>query len=194
MPWIWCVSLPLTVLWFKYCCSIPDILGSRLEFERSGDLASNAALCYICAGNVDKLVSWWNRFNGSQSPTALQVSGWRGCTLYVILWLTCFGIFRGCLKCYHKGKKESYLWICKNAVYGWSNFVNPIKNCWEQKRQYHMVSSLEFHLINIHLIQLTPLILDLLGAQDSWARDKWGFPLSPTFRQCRITSNFLLPV
>ena len=52
-----------------------DILGERLESEEGGGLAMNACLCYICAGNVDKLVQCWIRINRNHNtPAALQVS------------------------------------------------------------------------------------------------------------------------
>lgn len=49
-----------------------DILGYRLETEQNGKLAINACLCYICAGNVEKLVSCWSKINKTSSPEALQ--------------------------------------------------------------------------------------------------------------------------
>ena len=52
-----------------------DLLGSRLESEGDETLAANACLCYICAGNLEKLVSCLNKHvNNSASPAALQVS------------------------------------------------------------------------------------------------------------------------
>ena len=55
-------------------CSLPsEILGDRLESERDGELAVNACLCYICAGNVDRLVTCWDRLaHCSASPLGLQ--------------------------------------------------------------------------------------------------------------------------
>ena len=40
------------------CCA-PDLLGGRLEREMDGAHRENAALCYICSGNVDKFVECW---------------------------------------------------------------------------------------------------------------------------------------
>lgn len=50
-----------------------DVLASRLESERNGELSLYASLCYICSGNVDKLVDNWvkNTENGNQ-PLSLQ--------------------------------------------------------------------------------------------------------------------------
>ncbi len=36
-----------------------DLLGGRLEKEMDGAYRDNAALCYICSGNVDKFVQCW---------------------------------------------------------------------------------------------------------------------------------------
>lgn len=50
-----------------------DILGSRLEQEGDTSMAQNACLCYICAGNVEKLVSCWSAYvRDSPTPDALQ--------------------------------------------------------------------------------------------------------------------------
>ena len=65
-----CVSVCVPV------CFSPDLLGSRLEAD--GELQPQACLCYICAGNVEKLVSCWARAQESHSPLSLQVS-----------WVTC---------------------------------------------------------------------------------------------------------
>jgi hypothetical protein len=37
-----------------------DVLGSRMETESNGELCEHALLCYICAGNVSKLVDCWS--------------------------------------------------------------------------------------------------------------------------------------
>lgn len=51
-----------------------DTLGARLESEQGQILAANACLCYVCAGNVDKLVDCWNSIHGSNgTPDVLQV-------------------------------------------------------------------------------------------------------------------------
>lgn len=50
-----------------------DLLGSRLENEGDSILQTQACLCYICAGNVDKLVACWTKVQDGNSPLSLQV-------------------------------------------------------------------------------------------------------------------------
>uniref|UniRef100_A0A3Q1AUR9 Protein transport protein Sec31A n=1 Tax=Amphiprion ocellaris TaxID=80972 RepID=A0A3Q1AUR9_AMPOC len=52
--------------------SLCDLLGDRLEASEDAQLQSQACLCYICAGNVEKLVSCWTRAQGGQYPLSLQ--------------------------------------------------------------------------------------------------------------------------
>ncbi|XP_024155650.1 protein transport protein Sec31A isoform X3 [Oryzias melastigma] len=52
--------------------SLCDLLGGRLEAAEDAQLKSQACLCYICAGNVEKLVSCWSRAQGGRSPLCLQ--------------------------------------------------------------------------------------------------------------------------
>ncbi|XP_022054024.2 protein transport protein Sec31A isoform X1 [Acanthochromis polyacanthus] len=52
--------------------SLCDLLGDRLEAAEDAQLQSQACLCYICAGNVEKLVSCWTRAQGGQYPLSLQ--------------------------------------------------------------------------------------------------------------------------
>lgn len=60
--------------WSLYLFLLIEILGSRLESERHGELAAHACLCYICAGKVDRLVECWtNLSKNSNSPLVLQV-------------------------------------------------------------------------------------------------------------------------
>ncbi|NWX35733.1 SC31A protein, partial [Notiomystis cincta] len=49
-----------------------DLLGSRLENEGDNVLQTQACLCYICAGNVDKLVACWTKVQDGNSPLSLQ--------------------------------------------------------------------------------------------------------------------------
>ncbi|KAM7021191.1 protein transport protein Sec31A isoform 8-T8 [Passerculus sandwichensis] len=49
-----------------------DLLGSRLENEGDSILQTQACLCYICAGNVDKLVACWTKVQDGNSPLSLQ--------------------------------------------------------------------------------------------------------------------------
>ncbi|XP_047228524.1 protein transport protein Sec31A isoform X4 [Girardinichthys multiradiatus] len=52
--------------------SLCDLLGSRLEAAEDPQLQSQACLCYICAGNVEKLVSCWSRAQDGHCPISLQ--------------------------------------------------------------------------------------------------------------------------
>ncbi|KAM9306638.1 protein transport protein Sec31A isoform 2-T2 [Pholidichthys leucotaenia] len=52
--------------------SLCDLLGGRLEAAEDPQLQSQACLCYICAGNVEKLVSCWTRAQDGHSPLCLQ--------------------------------------------------------------------------------------------------------------------------
>ncbi|XP_060043945.1 protein transport protein Sec31A isoform X12 [Erinaceus europaeus] len=49
-----------------------DLLGSRLESEGDSLLQTQAYLCYICAGNVEKLVACWNKAQDGSNPLSLQ--------------------------------------------------------------------------------------------------------------------------
>ncbi|XP_010159295.1 PREDICTED: protein transport protein Sec31A isoform X1 [Eurypyga helias] len=49
-----------------------DLLGNRLESEGDSHLQTQACLCYICAGNVEKLVACWTKAQDGNSPLALQ--------------------------------------------------------------------------------------------------------------------------
>lgn len=50
-----------------------DTLATRLETEGNGDLAQYAGLCYICSGNVEKMVeNWFSTTKSNNSPMALQ--------------------------------------------------------------------------------------------------------------------------
>ncbi|MGH0141344.1 UNVERIFIED_CONTAM: hypothetical protein FKN15_073281 [Acipenser sinensis] len=48
------------------------ILGSRLEREGEEMMCLRACLCYICSGNVEKLVECWVLKNETSSPLALE--------------------------------------------------------------------------------------------------------------------------
>lgn len=52
--------------------SLCDLLGDRLEASADIQLQAQACLCYICAGNVEKLVSCWTRAQDGHSPLSLQ--------------------------------------------------------------------------------------------------------------------------
>ncbi|XP_061001654.1 protein transport protein Sec31A isoform X17 [Dama dama] len=49
-----------------------DLLGTRLESEGDSLLQTQACLCYICAGNVEKLVACWTKAQDGSSPLSLQ--------------------------------------------------------------------------------------------------------------------------
>ncbi|XP_048703785.2 protein transport protein Sec31A isoform X9 [Caretta caretta] len=49
-----------------------DLLGNRLENEGDNLLQTQACLCYICAGNVEKLVACWTKAQDGNSPLSLQ--------------------------------------------------------------------------------------------------------------------------
>lgn len=49
-----------------------DLLGARLEREGDSLLRTQACLCYICAGNVERLVACWTRAQDSSNPLSLQ--------------------------------------------------------------------------------------------------------------------------
>lgn len=50
-----------------------DLLGSRLQNEGDSLLQTQACLCYICAGNVEKLIACWTKAQDGNSPLSLQV-------------------------------------------------------------------------------------------------------------------------
>ena len=53
---------------------LTDTLASRLENERDGEFAAFASLCYVCSGNVERLVhNWLSTTDNTNSPMALQV-------------------------------------------------------------------------------------------------------------------------
>ncbi|XP_045080996.1 protein transport protein Sec31A isoform X8 [Coregonus clupeaformis] len=52
--------------------SLCDLLGCRLEAVEDSTLQAQACLCYICAGNVEKLVSCWTRAQDRHCPLSLQ--------------------------------------------------------------------------------------------------------------------------
>ncbi|CAK6954607.1 protein transport protein Sec31A isoform X3 [Scomber scombrus] len=52
--------------------SLCDVLGGRLEAAEEAQLQAQACLCYICAGNVERLVSCWTRAQEGHCPLSLQ--------------------------------------------------------------------------------------------------------------------------
>ncbi|XP_027400699.1 protein transport protein Sec31A isoform X10 [Bos indicus] len=49
-----------------------DLLGTRLESDGDSLLQTQACLCYICAGNVEKLIACWTKAQDGSSPLSLQ--------------------------------------------------------------------------------------------------------------------------
>lgn len=49
------------------------MLGSRMEKEGNRTLTSEARLCYVCSGNVERLVECSAKCHQASSPMALQV-------------------------------------------------------------------------------------------------------------------------
>lgn len=49
-----------------------DLLGARLESEGKGVLSSEACLCYVSSGNVERLAKCWVKNHETSSPLALQ--------------------------------------------------------------------------------------------------------------------------
>uniref|UniRef100_A0A4W6CX31 Protein transport protein Sec31A n=1 Tax=Lates calcarifer TaxID=8187 RepID=A0A4W6CX31_LATCA len=52
--------------------SLCDLLGGRLEAASVAQLQAQACLCYICAGNVEKLVACWTKAQDGHCPLSLQ--------------------------------------------------------------------------------------------------------------------------
>lgn len=52
---------------------LSDLLGARLDAAEEARLQVQACLCYICAGNVEKLVACWSRAQEEHCPLSLQV-------------------------------------------------------------------------------------------------------------------------
>ncbi|XP_076419280.1 protein transport protein Sec31B isoform X12 [Peromyscus maniculatus bairdii] len=49
-----------------------DVLGTRLEQEGGRALTSEARLCFVCSGSVDRLVESWAKCQPASCPVALQ--------------------------------------------------------------------------------------------------------------------------
>lgn len=71
--WKEALTALLTYSTAKEFSSLCDTLAQRLETEKGGTLSREACLCYICSGNVDRLVACWSKLNqGDLSPLSLQ--------------------------------------------------------------------------------------------------------------------------
>ncbi|KAG8435124.1 hypothetical protein GDO86_013176 [Hymenochirus boettgeri] len=70
--WKEALALLLTYSKPEEYAELCDVLGSRLETECEGKLSSQACLCYISSGNVDRLVEYWVRSHDTSTPLTLQ--------------------------------------------------------------------------------------------------------------------------
>ena len=65
----------LCVVERKNClpCVLVDTLGVRLEAQGTEKHRLQACLCYICSGNIEKLVECWVMQRDCSSPLVLEV-------------------------------------------------------------------------------------------------------------------------
>ncbi|KAE8591061.1 hypothetical protein XENTR_v10018300 [Xenopus tropicalis] len=70
--WKEALALLLTYSKPEEYAELCDILGNRLETEGEGKLSSQACLCYISSGNVERLVECWVKSHDITNPLALQ--------------------------------------------------------------------------------------------------------------------------
>jgi len=71
--WKEALAVVLTYSPAEEFASLCDTLAARLETEGNGDLASYAGLCYICSGNVEKMVeNCLSTSTNNNTPLALQ--------------------------------------------------------------------------------------------------------------------------
>ena len=54
-------------------CVLADTLGVRLEAQGTEKHRLQACLCYICSGNIEKLVECWVMQRDCSSPLVLEV-------------------------------------------------------------------------------------------------------------------------
>lgn len=70
--WKEALALLLTYSKPEEYAELCDALGHRLESEGEGKLSSQACLCYISLGNVDRLTECWVQSHETSTPLALQ--------------------------------------------------------------------------------------------------------------------------
>ncbi|KAM3913240.1 protein transport protein Sec31B isoform 2-T2 [Leptodactylus fuscus] len=70
--WKEALALLLTYSKPEEYAELCDALGNRLESEGEGKLSSQACLCYVSSGNVDRLTECWVRSHETSTPLALQ--------------------------------------------------------------------------------------------------------------------------
>uniref|UniRef100_A0A2R9B684 SEC31 homolog B, COPII coat complex component n=1 Tax=Pan paniscus TaxID=9597 RepID=A0A2R9B684_PANPA len=70
--WREALALLLTYSGTEKFPELCDMLGTRMEQEGSRALTSEARLCYVCSGSVERLVECWAKCHQALSPMALQ--------------------------------------------------------------------------------------------------------------------------
>ncbi|GFR63763.1 transport protein Sec31A, partial [Elysia marginata] len=71
--WKEALAVVLTYALPEEFSALCDTLATRLESEQNGALSLNASLCYVCSGNVEKLVeNWIKNTEDATQPLALQ--------------------------------------------------------------------------------------------------------------------------
>ncbi|XP_078319996.1 protein transport protein Sec31A-like isoform X1 [Crassostrea virginica] len=71
--WKEALALILTYASPDEFATLCDTLAERLETESDGDLGVYASLCYICSGNIEKLLrNWFDNSEGQNTPLGLQ--------------------------------------------------------------------------------------------------------------------------
>ncbi|XP_067672888.1 protein transport protein Sec31A-like isoform X1 [Haliotis asinina] len=71
--WKQALAIILTYSSAEEFAALCDSLATRLEVEREGELSLYASLCYVCSGNVERLVDNWVRnTENNNAPLALQ--------------------------------------------------------------------------------------------------------------------------
>ena len=91
----------------NWTCLPVDLLGDRLEAAEDAQLQAQACLCYICAGNVEKLVSCWTRAQDGRCPLSLQV----GLLQRLMDWML--------LKWLQRKKEVKNLWFLSSMSKNW---------------------------------------------------------------------------
>nr|XP_055108004.1 protein transport protein Sec31B isoform X3 [Symphalangus syndactylus] len=70
--WREALALLLTYSGTEKFPELCDMLGTRMEQEGGRALTSEARLCYVCSGSVERLVECWAKCQQALSPMALQ--------------------------------------------------------------------------------------------------------------------------
>ncbi|KAG1671259.1 Protein transport protein Sec31A [Nymphon striatum] len=72
MYWKEALSAILTYGKQNEFCELCEILGKRLENEKSGELFNKASICYICSGNLEHFVACYSKKNTDENSVQLQ--------------------------------------------------------------------------------------------------------------------------